>query len=154
MTGEDNLETSRGRRATRGYSKSKLKARGKRSVGSDQCHQLNIELPPEPAKEATKNETIPPEPPKDAPNTVTLKVRLQDGECVQRRFSYKSSTLRDIVHCARLAMESAEDKTLTEKRLILSNNCVPKVVFSELSLTLEEAGLVHNTLLHLDCEDK
>ena len=127
------------RRATRGPSKSKPKTRDKLPVKNDPpTSPTNIEFPPEP--------------PKDAPNTVMLKVRLSDGECFQRRFNYQTSRLRDVVQCAMSVMDSSL-KEVNEKQLTIRTNSVPKAVFSDLSLTLEEAGLTHNTLLHLDCEE-
>lgn len=139
-TNDDNIET-RGRRAvTRGASKSKSSGKGKQPV------------PPRSSSKDTPNIEVPPEPPKDAPNTVMLKVRLPSGEYIQRRFDYQTSCIRDVVHYAKLAADS-KDARLTEKGLTLSTNFVPKVVFSDHSLTLAQAGLVHNTLLHLDCQD-
>ena len=136
-THEAKIETvAATRRNTRRSSKSKSKGRGK---------QPSEEIPPK----DTDNTVIPPEPAKDAPNTVTLKVRLPYGECIQRRFNYQTCCLRDVVHCAMLVIDS---KLVKEKQLTLSNNCVPKVVYSDLSQTLEQVGLVHNTLLHLDIE--
>lgn len=129
------------RRNTRGSSKSKSKSREK---------QPSEQIPP---KNTDNNIAIPPEPPKDAPNTVTLKVRLPDGQCIQRRFNYQTCCLRDVVHCAMLVMDSKLVK-VKENQLTLSNNCVPKVVYSDLSQTLEQVGLVHNTLLHLDIEQQ
>ena len=123
---------SRPRRSTRNASKSKAKGRRLHEVPPD---APNIEIPPEPSK--------------DAPNTVTLKVRLSDGECLQRRFDYKTCLLRTVVHWGHSVMV-VKDAHLKERELLLSNNTVPKVVFGDLTLTLEQAGLVHNTLLHLD----
>lgn len=119
---------------TRGSSKSKVKHKPPVDCGPHE--RLNFEVPPEP--------------PMDAPNTVMLKVRLPDGECIQRRFNYQSDLLRTVVHYAWLVMNSR----VPEEDVTLSTNCVPKVVFSDLSLTLEQAGLVHNTLLHLDHKDQ
>lgn len=104
-------------------------------------HEPNLEVPPEPSK--------------DAPHTVTLKLRLPEGECIQRRFNYEVDQLGCVLCFARSAMRSQDiDWDLSLRNVTLSRSCVPKVKFSDLSLTLEQVGLVHNTLLHVDYEDR
>ena len=132
---------SRPRRSTRNASKSK--SRSKRLPNDSS--PSNNEVPPD-----APNIEVPPEPAKDALNcTVTLKVRLPDGECIQKCFNYKTCLLRDVVAWGHSVMV-VNNADLKLKELLLCDNSVPKVVFGDLSLTLEQAGLVHNTLLHLD----
>jgi hypothetical protein len=85
-----------------------------------------------------------------------LKLRLPGGECIQRRFNYQVDQLGSVVSYACLVMNSrgGSDLNLSVNNVTLSSNSVPKVVYSnlDLSLTLEQVGLVHNTLLHVDYE--
>ena len=111
----------------------------------------NVSVPP---KNVTHepNYEVPPEPCMDAPYTVTLKLRLPGGECIQRRFNYQVDQLGCVVCFAHSAIRCKDVNNLDVRNLTLSRNCVPKVEFRDLSLTLKQAGLVHNTLLHLDYE--
>ena len=136
-------------RRTRGSSKAKVKSKPPTS-------KPNLAIPPEPSKDAPNKLTfgISPEPSKDAPHTVMLKLRLPGDECIQRRFSYQVDRLGCVVSYACSVMNSkGVDTNFSVNNVILSSNCVPMVVYSDLSLTLEQAGLVHNTLLHLDYEN-
>ena len=137
-------------RKTRGSSKSKVKSKLPAS-------EANF-VPPEPSKDVQHNRTfvVPPEPAKDAPHTVVLKVRLPGGECIQRRFNYQVDRLGCVVSyaCSVINSKDGNDLSLSINNVALSNNCIPKVVYSDLSLTLEQAELVHNTLLHLNYEDQ
>ena len=123
-------------RRTRGSSKSKIKSK---SAASEPI--MNFEIPPEPSA--------------DDPYTVMIKLRLLGGECIQRRFNYQVDRLGCVVFYAYSVMDTKDvDVNSSVRNVTLSSNCVPKVVFNDLSLTLEQVGLVHNTLLHLDCEDQ
>ena len=160
------------KRTTRGTSKSKLKSKPpppselnfevppEPSQKDAPHHKQTFEVPPEPSYKDVPHHKqtfeVPPEPPKDAPHTVVLKLRLPGGECIQRRFNYQVDLLGCVVSftCAAMSIQGGSDLNLTMNNVTLSSNGVPKVVYSDLSLTLEQAGLVHNTLLHLDCEDQ
>ena len=135
-------------RRTRGSSKSKIKSKLPAS-------EPNFEVP---AKSSPHRQTfeVPPEPSKDAPHTVMLKLRLPGGECIQRRFDYQMDRLGCVVTyaCSLMNSKDGNDLNLSINNVTLSSNCVPKVVYSDLSLTLEQVELVHNTLLHLNCEDQ
>ena len=156
-------DESRGRRTTKGSSKSKVKSKPRASEPNFETpanvphHKKTIEVPPEPSKDAPHGKQtfeVPPEPAKDAPHTVVLKLRLPGGECIQRRFNYQVDQLGSVVSyaCSVINSKDGNDLNLSVDSVSLSSNCVPKVVYSNLSLTLEQAGLVHNTLLHLDYE--
>ena len=151
---------SRGRRTTRGSSKSKVKSKpraGEPNLEALPDVKKTSEVPPEPSKDVPHGKQtfeVPPEPSKDAPHTVVLKLRLPGGECIQRRFDYQVDQLGCVVSyaCSVVNSRDGSDLNLSVNSASLSSNCVPKVVYSDLSLTLEQAGLVHNTLLHLDYE--
>ena len=156
-------DESRGRRTTRGSSKSKVKSKPRASEPNFEAppdvphHKQTFKVPPEPTKDAPHGKQtfeVPPEPSKDAPHTVVLKLRLPGGELFQRRFNYEVDQLGSVVSYACSVMNSKDDSDLNPSvnSVSLCSNCVPKVVYSDLSLTLEQAGLVHNTLLHLDYE--
>ena len=138
-------------RRTRGSSKTKAKSKLPAS-------ELNVDALPELSKDDPHgpNFEIPPEPSEGAPHTVILKLRLPGGECIQRRFSYQLDRLGCVVRYACSVVNSnpkSTDMNLSVSSVTLSSNSVPKIVYSDLSLTLEQAGLVHNTVLHLDFEN-
>lgn len=149
-------DEGRVRRKTRATSKSKPKPK------LPAASEANFEVLPEPSKDVPHQQIkqtfeVPPEPSKDAPHTVVLKLRLPGGECIQRRFNYQIDELGCVVSYACSLINSkgsGGSLNLSVGDVTVSSNCVPKVVYSDLSLTLEQAGLVHNTLLHLNYEDQ
>ncbi len=91
--------------------------------------------------------TVPPEPSPHDPHTVTLCIRLPDGTRVQRRFNYSTHTLHTVLAFAMTFLSQDIHGQLPEVEL--ASSTVPKEVYSDLSLTLSQAGLTQNTLLCL-----
>ena len=89
------------------------------------------------------------EPSPDFPFSVTLGLRLPDGTRVQRRFDYRTDSLLTVVVFGMHYLRSVEHNNLAKECVELSSCTVPKIVHNDLSLTLEQAGLVHNTVLCL-----
>ena len=94
---------------------------------------------------------LPPEPSPNDAHTVTLCIRLPDGSRVQRRFNFCIDTLQTVVTFARTNLNQSEESSSEQQDsfsdFVLCDNSVPRVVFDDLSLGLEEVGLVHNTML-------
>lgn len=86
------------------------------------------------------------EPSPNSPFSVTLVLRLPDGTRIQRRFNYRTDILHTVVVFGIQYLKSID---LSEDCVELSSCTVPKIVHNDLSLTLEQAGLVHNTILCL-----
>lgn len=102
---------------------------------------------------ATSRETIEETPP-SCQYSVTLCLRLPDGSRAQRRFDYKTDTLLSVVlfglQPTGVHGPTLSDDEITEDQVELSTCTIPKTVHRNLSLTLEEVGLVHNTVLCLN----
>ena len=79
---------------------------------------------------------------------VTLCVRLPDGRRIQHQFNCKQHRLMDVIRFAHSTTTNGDDSPLDVDSIHLSDNNVPVHVYSDYSLTLFEAGLTHNTLLH------
>ena len=90
---------------------------------------------------------IPEEPPVDDPFAVLLCVKIPNGNRVERR--YRLSDL--LCHVVAFALQQCkeEEEEEEEEDWELSTSDVPRKVFSNLSLSLKEAGLESRTLLHL-----
>ena len=83
---------------------------------------------------------------------VTLCVKLPDGRRIQHQFNCKQDRLMDVICFAHSRTTSGEDSPVDLDSIHLSDNNVPVHVYSDYSLTLFEAGLTHNTLLHFSCD--
>jgi hypothetical protein len=82
-------------------------------------------------------------------NSVTLCIMLPNCNRIEGKFDYKKDRIKDVIDFAHCSMTGGVDATLKKmKNVRLSDNNVPVNVFSDPFLTLYEAGLVHNTLLH------
>lgn len=90
-----------------------------------------------------QNKKPPTEPPESESHRIHLAVKMLDGSRHERWFRL-SDTIGDILCYA----ESVTDETLPENCEICTNE-LPKRVFSDLSLTLEDAGLPSRTVLYI-----
>ena len=99
-------------------------------------------------KEQLSAHTLSAEPPPDAPCCVTLCVRLPDGTRVKRRFNHSTHTIHTLLLFAVLSLPR-EAGVASLSDMELASCTVPKVVYSDHSQTLGQAGLTQNTLLCL-----
>lgn len=74
---------------------------------------------------------------------VTLCIKLPDGERIQHRFNYRKDQIKDVVHFAHMFYNHGDID-----EMCLSDGNVPVNVYSDYFVTLDEAGLTHNSLLH------
>ena len=84
-----------------------------------------------------------PEEPVDDPFAILLCVKIPNGSRVQRRFRLSDQ----LCHVVAFALQQCKEEE--EEDWELSTSDVPRKVFSNLSLSLKEAGLESRTLLHL-----
>lgn len=91
---------------------------------------------------------LPAEPPPNTPCCVTLCVRLPDGARVKRRFNHSTHTIHTLLLFAVLSLPR-EVGVASLSGVELASCTVPKVVYSDHSKTLAQAGLTQNTLLCL-----
>lgn len=81
-------------------------------------------------------------------HSVTLCIKLPNCDRIKRKFDYRKNRIKDVVYFAHCSMTGEKDVPLNADEVCLSDNNVPMNVYSDHSLTLHEAGLIHNTLLH------
>lgn len=79
---------------------------------------------------------------------VTLCIRLPSCNRIEHKFDYKRDRIKDVINFVHIFMTGERDANLGADDVCLSDNSVPINVYSDHSLTLYEAGLTHNTLLH------
>ena len=91
--------------------------------------------------------TLLPEPELHCPNAVTLCIKLPDSVRIQRRFDCKQHSIRDVIQFVCLFLNQMNIDVDIEETC-LSTGLVPMTVYSDHSLTLEQAGLTHNSILH------
>lgn len=77
---------------------------------------------------------------------VTLCIKLPNGDRICHRFNYATDQIITVMSFAHSFL-NCEEK-FNPNRACLSDNSVPKTVYTNHILTLSEAGLIHNTLLH------
>ena len=92
---------------------------------------------------------LPQEPSNSDAHTVLLKIKLPNNNTVQRRFNFKKDCLYQVITFAHFL---SQNEPLDVHSATICDSCVPKTVYSDFSLTLEEIGLTHNTLLHYSYE--
>jgi len=93
-------------------------------------------------------DSSPVEPLPGCANTVILCVRLPNGSRVQRRFDYLRDTIKSVLLFALYSMPQESD-VLSLSDVEMSSCTVPRVVYSQLSATLDQYELTQNTLLCL-----
>lgn len=81
---------------------------------------------------------------------VTLCIKLPNCDRIEHKFDYKRDRIKDVIHFVHCFMTGEE--TIPPKLKLgdvcLSDNNIPINTYCDHSLTLYEAGLIHNTLLH------
>lgn len=81
-------------------------------------------------------------------HSVTLCIKLPNCDRIKCKFDYRRNRIKDVIYFAHCSMTSGKDVPLNADEVCLSDNNVPMNIYSDHSLTLYEAGLIHNTLLH------
>lgn len=80
-----------------------------------------------------------------------LSIKLPNSKRFQRRFNFSRDRVEHVILFAHYSSENEGDP-INLDQVILSDNNVPKNVYSDFSQTLGAVGLTHNTLLHYDYE--
>jgi len=93
--------------------------------------------------------TLPQEPSCSDAHTILLRIKLPNNNTVQRRFNFKQDCLYHVITFAHFLFQT---EPLDIHSASISDNCVPKNIYSDFSSTLEEIGLTNNTLLHYSYE--
>lgn len=102
--------------------------------GGDNCESLSA--------------IIPPEPDPGTPHSVILSIKLPNCERIQRRFNYRTDKIMSVLHFAHSILKKEGNNSFNVDDAFLSDNNVPMNVYFDGSLTLIQAGLTHNTVLH------
>jgi FAS-associated factor 2 len=92
----------------------------------------------------SKKDLLPPEPEKGTAGSTHLAIRLPSGSRLERRFM-KTDTLQTI----RDFIESKVNETGFEADQYTISSAFPRKTFTDSSVTLEEAGLIPQALLHI-----
>ena len=98
---------------------------------------------------AGRRTPLPPEPDTKDANVILLKIKLSNSKTIQRRFDFMKDCIMNVILFAHY---SSQTEPLNLDYVMLSDNSVPKNVYSNFSSTLGEIGLTHNTLLHYSYE--
>lgn len=78
---------------------------------------------------------------------VTLCIKLPNSHRIEHKFDCKSDRIKDVIYFAHCFM-TGEKNIHLNVNVCLTDNSVPMNIYSDHSLTLYEAGLIHNTVLH------
>lgn len=79
---------------------------------------------------------------------VTLCIKLPNCERIERKFDCRRDRIKDVIYLAHCFVTGEKEIPLKVDDVCLTDNSVPINTYSDHSLTLYEAGLIHNTLLH------
>ena len=86
--------------------------------------------------------------PETEEHPVTLCIKLPSCNRIEHKFDYKRDRIKDVVSFVHCFITGEKDTNLGADDVCLNDNSVPINVYSDHFLTLYEAGLTHNTLLH------
>ncbi len=114
------------------------------SHSDSQSHNNLVVLPTDQFKPLAREISLPPEPTEKEPRAL-LAVKLPNGQRVQRYFP-PDDKLLSILHFA----EVSAKMDFTGCELIQD---VPKMKFSDLSITIRQSGLANRTVLHIHAPD-
>lgn len=79
---------------------------------------------------------------------VTLCIILPNSERIQHKFNYERDQIKTVINVAHSFLHEDKVHNFDIDDACLSDNSVPVKVYSDHFLTLSQAGLIHNTVLH------